>query len=130
MNKKSFFLGLLTGIVLTFAVLFVIALVNRNSVATDPIQYLEQPVSYEDKAKTSFKVFQVLGNAALATEESDRIGGDVMYLGNTVMILGGNFYSDQVVTIKNPKRVGTYSYTNNGGMPMTVPVIEGNSSSK
>ena len=130
MNKKSFFLGLLTGIVLTFAVLFVIALVNRNSVATDPIQYLEQPVSYEDKAKTSFKVFQVLGNAALATEESDRIGGDVMYLGNTVMILGENFYSDQVVTIKNPKRVGTYSYTNNGGMPMTVPVIEGNSSSK
>ncbi len=130
MNKKSFFLGVLTGIVLTFAVLFVIALVNRNSVATDPIQYLEQPVSYEDKAKTSFKVFQVLGNAALATEESDRIGGDVMYLGNTVMILGENFYSDQVVTIKNPKRVGTYSYTNNGGMPMTVPVIEGNSSSK
>ena len=130
MNKKSFFLGVLTGIVLTFAVLFVIALVNRNSVANDPIQYLEQPVSYEDKAKTSFKVFQVLGNAALATEESDRIGGDVMYLGNTVMILGENFYSDQVVTIKNPKRVGTYSYTNNGGMPMTVPVIEGNSSSK
>ena len=130
MNKKSFFLGILTGIVLTFAVLFVIALVNRNSVATDPIQYLEQPVSYEDKAKTSFKVFQVLGNAALATEESDRIGGDVVYLGNTVMILGDNFYSDQVVTIKNPQRVGTYSYTNNGGMPMTVPVIEGNSISK
>jgi hypothetical protein len=130
MNKKSFFLGILTGIVLTFAVLFVIALVNRNSVATDPIQYLEQPVSYEDKAKTSFKVFQVLGNAALATEESDRIGGDVVYLGNTVMILGDNFYSDQVVTIKNPQRVGTYSHTNNGGMPMTVPVIEGNSISK
>ena len=130
MNKKSFFLGVLTGIVLTFAVLFVIALVNRNSVATDPIQYLEQPVSYEDKAKTSFKVFQVLGNAALATEESDRIGGDVMYLGNTVMILGENFYSDQVVTIKNPQRVGTYSYTNNGGMPMTVPVLELPSSTK
>ena len=130
MNKKSFFLGVVTGIVLTFAVLFVIALVNRNSVANDPIQYLEQPVSYENKSVTSFKVFQVLGNAALATEESDRIGGDVMYLGNTVMILGDKFYSDQVVNIKNPKRVGTYSYTNNGGMPMTVPVIEGNSSSK
>jgi hypothetical protein len=129
MNKKSFFLGVVTGIILTFAVLFVIALVNRNSDA-DSIQYLEQPVSYENKSETSFKVFQVLGNAALATEESDRIGGDVMYLGNTVVILGENFYSDQVVTIKNPQRVGTYSYTNNGGMPMTVPVLEGNSSSK
>ena len=48
-----------------------------------------------------------------------------MYLGNTVVILGENFYSDQVITINNPQRVGTYSYTNNGGIPMTVPVIDG-----
>ena len=128
MNKKSFFLGVVTGIVLTFAVLFVIALVNRNSGETDQIQYLEQPVSYENKSVTSFKVFQVLGNAALANEISNK--EYKWYHGNTVMILGENFYSDQVVTIKNPQRVGTYSYTNNGGMPMTVPVIEGNSSSK
>jgi len=128
MNKKSFFLGVVTGIVLTFAILFVIALVNRNSVANDPIQYLEQPESYENKSVTSFKVFQVLGNAALANEISNK--EYKWYHGNTVMILGEDFYSDQVVTIKNPQRVGTYSYTNNGGMPMTVPVIEGNSSSK
>ncbi len=48
-----------------------------------------------------------------------------MYLGNTVVILGENFYSDQVITINKPQRVGTYSYTNKGGMPMTVPVIDG-----
>ena len=128
MNKKSFFLGILTGAILTFAVLFVIALVNRNSEAADLIQYLEQPVSYENKSVTSFKVFQVLGNAALANEISNK--EYKWYHGNTVMILGENFYSDQVVTIKNPQRVGTYSYTNNGGMPMTVPVIKGNTSSK
>lgn len=128
MNKKSFFLGVVTGIVLTFTVLFVIALVNRNPVATDPIQYLEQPVSYENKSVTSFKVFQVLGNVALANEISNK--EYKWYHGNTVIILGENFYSDQVVTIKNPQRVGTYSYTNNGGMPMTVPVIEGNSSTE
>jgi hypothetical protein len=125
MNKKSFFLGILTGAILTFAVLFVIALVNRNSEAADLIQYLEQPVSYENKSVTSFKVFQVLGNAALANEISNK--EYKWYHGNTVMILGENFYSDQVVTIKNPQRVGTYSYTNNGGMPMTVPVINGDS---
>ena len=128
MNKKSFFFGVVTGIVLTFAVLFVIALVNRNTGETDQIQYLEQPVSYENKSVTSFKVFQVLGNAALANEISNK--EYKWYHGNTVMILGENFYSDQVVTIKNPQRVGTYSYMNNGGMPMTVPVIKGNSSSK
>ena len=48
-----------------------------------------------------------------------------MYIGNTVLVLGKDFYSDQIVTVKNPQRIGTYSYTNNGGMPMTVPVIEG-----
>lgn len=124
MNKKSFFLGVLTGIVLAIVGLFAIGLVNQNS--SDPIQYLEQPVSYENKTETSVKVFQVLGNAALATEASDWIGDDVMYLGNTVLILGDNFYSDQIVTINNPQRIGTYSYTTNGGMPMTVPVIDGN----
>lgn len=125
MNKKSFFWGVLTGVVLTFAVLFVIGLVNQNSADNDPVQYLDKPVSYENKKETSFKVFQVLGNAALATEASDEIDGDVMYFGNTVVILGENYYSDQIVKVKNPQRVGTYSYTNKGGMPMTVPVIDG-----
>ncbi len=123
MNKKSFFLGVVIGIVLTFVVLFVIGLVNKNSGGNDPIQYLEQPVNYENKTETSFKVFQVLGSAALAKEISNNVFE--LYNGNTVMILGENFYSDQVVIIKNPQRVGTYSYTNKGGMPMTVPVING-----
>lgn len=124
MNKKSFFLGVVTGIVLTFAGLFVIGYVNQNGY--DPIQYLEQPVSYENKTETSFQVFQVLSNAALAREASDVIGGDVMYLGNIVVILGENFYNDQVVTIDNPQRLGSYSYTTNAGRPMTVPVVDGN----
>ena len=125
MNKKSFFLGVVTGIVLTFVGLFVVDLVNQNSADNDPVQYLEQPVSYENKKETSFKVLQVLGNGALATEASDKIGSDVMYHGNTVLVLGENFYSDQIVTVKNPQRVGTYSYTTYGGMPKTVPVIDG-----
>ena len=123
MNKKSFFLGVITGIVLTFVGLFVIGLVNQNSEDNDPIHYLEKPVSYENKKETSFKVFQVLGNAALASEISNK--KYKWYNGNTVVLLGENFYSDQVVTVRNPQRVGTYSYTNKGGMPMTVPVIEG-----
>ena len=125
MNKKSFFLGVVTGIVLTFVGLFVIGLINQNSADNDPVQYLEQPVSYENKKETSFKVLQVLGNGALATEASDKVGSLIMYYGNTVLVLGENFYSDQIVTVKNPQRVGTYSYTTYGGMPKTVPVIDG-----
>ena len=124
MNKKSFFFGVLTGIVLTFVGSFVIVSVNQKS-EDSAIQYLENPVNYENKNETSFKVFQVLGNKALATEASNKVGRDELYLGNTVLLLGENFYSDQVVNVKNPQRVGTYNYTNNGGIPMTVPVIEG-----
>lgn len=123
MNKKSFFSGVVAGIILTIAGLFVVGLLYQKSGDNDSVQYLEQPVSYENKTKTSFKVFQVLGDAALASEISNK--ERKWYHGNTVMILGEDFYSDQVITIKNPQRVGTYSYTNKGGMPMTVPVLEG-----
>lgn len=124
MNKKSFFIGMLSGIVLTIVVLFVIGFVRQKNNEDDAIQRLEKPVSYENKKITSFKVFQVIGeDAALAKEISDKELD--MYLGNTVVLVGKDFYSDQVITIKNPKRIGTYSYTNNGGMPKTVPIIEG-----
>lgn len=124
MNKKSFFIGMLSGIVLTIVALFVIGFVRQKNNEDDAIQRLEKPVSYENKKITSFKVFQVLGeDAALAKEISDKELD--MYLGNTVVLVGKDFYSDQVITIKNPKRIGTYSYTNNGGMPKTVPIIEG-----
>lgn len=130
MNKKSFFLGVLLGVVLAFVILFIIGLIRQNSGGNetslnDNIQYLEKPVSYENKKETSFKVLQVLGNAALADEASDEFGDEVEYFGNTVLILGENFYSGQIIEVKNPQRVGTFNYTNNAGMPMTVPVIGG-----
>lgn len=51
MSKKSFFLGVVTGVVLTFVVLIVIGLVIQKSDANFPAQYLEKPVSYEKKRK-------------------------------------------------------------------------------
>ncbi len=123
MSIKSFLLGVVTGAVLTFGGLFIYGLANQESLASKSIKYLEKPVSYENKTETSFKVLQVLGNAALANEISSETLN--LYTGNTVLIKGENYYSDQVITVKNPKRIGTYSYTNNAGMPMTVPVIDG-----
>ena len=126
MNKKSFLGGVAVGIILTIVVLIVIGTVNQAIEETDPIDYLEHPVSYENKTTTSVKVFQVLDNAALAREAATEIGGTVMYYGSIVMILGKNFYYDQVITIKNPQRIGTYSYTTKADIPLTVPVLDGN----
>lgn len=125
MNKKSFLLGVLAGIVLTLVGLFIVGVFVQDSVGENTVQYLEKPVSYESKEETSFKVLQVLDEGALAREASDIIGGDVMYFGNIVLVIGQNYYSDQIITVRSPMRVGTFSYTTNGGMPKTVPVING-----
>ena len=96
---------MLSGIVLTIAVLFIIGFVSQENNEDDAIQRLEKPVSYENKKETSFKVFQVIGeDAALAKEISDKELD--MYLGNTVVLIGKDFYSDQVITMKNPQRTG------------------------
>lgn len=126
MTKKSFFLGILTGIVITLVGLWGLSVINQNSSEDeDTIRYFEKPKSFENKKETSFRVFQVLGDAALAREASDKFEGYVSYSGTTVLILGENFYSDQIVIVKNPQIIGTYCYTNNADMPMTVPVIDG-----
>lgn len=129
MSKKSFFIGFASGIVLTLVALFVIGVIIQNYETNVPVQRLDNSVCYENKTETSFKVFQVFSNGALAKEISDEkeISGEEMkwYLGNTVVVLGKNYYDDQILTVKNPQRVGTYSYINKDGMSMTVPVIDG-----
>lgn len=117
MNKKSYILGILTGVALTFVFFFIIGITQNDS---NQVQYFEQPVSYESKTIASFQVFQVLGEAALAKESSEISD---MFLGNTVLLIGEDFYNGQIVTIRNPQRIGTYSYTSNSGMPMTVPAV-------
>lgn len=123
MSKKSFFIGFAFGIVLTLVALFVIGVIIQNYETNVPVQRLDNPVCYENKTETSFKVFQVFSNGALASEVSDE--EMKMYLGNTVVVLGKNYYNDQILTVKNPQRVGTYSYTNGAGLHTTVPVIDG-----
>ena len=123
MSKKSFFIGFASGIVLTLVALFVIGVIIQNYETNVPVQRLDKPVCYENKTETSFKVFQVFSNGALASEVSDE--EMKMYLGNTVVVLGKNYYNDQILTVKNPQRVGTYSYTNGAGLHTTVPVIDG-----
>ena len=110
MDLNSFIIGIL------------LAFIGLQGTKDDNIKRLEKPVSYEDKKETSFQVFQVIGqDAALANEISDK--ERKWFFGKTVVLVGDDFYSKQVIDVKNPQRVGTYSYTSKGGMPMTVPII-------
>ena len=127
MEKVYFFVGALIGGVIGIIAFELISTQNSKDSDTvqdyDPIVYLEKVKSYEGKGETSFKFFQVLTDAALMMEVSDK--ENKRYFGKTVLIYGKYFYNDQVVTVKNPQIVGTYSYINKGDENMTVPIIEG-----
>lgn len=123
MERKSIFLGIIIGIVLTFSTLYLIGLGNQNSEDYDPTIHIEKGKSYENKKETSFKVFQVLSDAALMNEISNK--EKELYFGKVVLIRGKDFYNDQVVTVKNPRIVGTYRYTTIKDLDMNVPIIEG-----
>ena len=126
MNIKSFLLGILTGVIGTIAILFVIGIVINHNAANeeDPIRYLDHPTSYENKTTASFQVFQVLDGAALANEKNYEIKTFDAYHGNVVLLLGDNYYDDQKVTLHNPQHIGNYSYQNRDNFTKTVPVIE------
>ena len=123
MERKSIFLGIIIGIVLTFSTLYLIGLGNQNSEDYDPTIHIEKGKSYENKKETSFKVFQVLSDATLMREISDKENG--RYFGKVVLIYGKYFYNDQVVVVKNPRIVGIYRYTTVENFDMSVPIIEG-----
>ena len=124
-NILIFIAGIITGVVLTFAYAHTIPNGNtpKETYTTEQeIKYLENEINYEGKKSTSFQIFQVLDNCALANEHS----GYGNYFGKTVLLKGDNtaFYSDQEIKVKNPIQIGIYSYKTQGGMQMTVPVID------
>ena len=117
MEIGTFFLGAIFGMVI---ILIIDGLENRKSKDNDCIRYFEESVSYEGKKETSFEVYDVLGDAAIATEISLNYGKHKNYNGKFVLIHGEDFYDGQIINVRNPRRVGTYRYMSN-----TVPIIEG-----
>lgn len=122
MGTEIFFVGVMVGVILTFVGLMVFRLIRWffDTGDGDPVRYLDEPVRYEGKEETSFKVFQVLNDGALAAEISCKHDNCDEYNGKTVFIRGKDFYDGQFVNVKNPQRVGTYRY-----FTMTMPIIEG-----
>ena len=127
MGTEIFFVGVMVGVILTFVGLMVFRLIRWffDTEDGDPVRYLDEPVSYEGKEETSFKVFQVLNDGALAAEISCKHDNCDEYNGKTVFIRGKDFYDGQFVNVKNPQRVGIYRYTTSENSDMSVPIIEG-----
>lgn len=112
---EIFFLGVIIGMLV---IIIIDGLENRKS--KDNVRYFDESVSYEDKGEASFEVYDVLDNAAIATEISLNDGKHKNYNGKFVLIRGEDFYDGQIINVRNPRRVGAYRYMSN-----TVPIIEG-----
>lgn len=118
MNKWIIYLlGIMTGILLTFA--FAIFANKSNDSGISGLEMTEgdgECVEY-----TQFEVFQVL-NSGCALANADDHFITVFLIPNE----GQQFYDDQKITLNHGQcayRVGTYKYESKGGRERTVPVI-------
>lgn len=128
MKKFGLFLGgVLTGAVLTFLVLFVIAKAGNGS-TLDGATNFEQVGDVVDE--TSVKVFQVIAdNAALVKgQKVDDLKFD-WYFGAVYLLRnddGEYYYDDEIVkrpSGKQFRQTGIYRYNTQTGYK-TVPIIE------
>ena len=107
----SFIFGSLILAILIVELARLISKDNSSIQDNDPTIHIEKGKSYENKKETSFKVFQVLSDAALMDEIADK--EKELYFGKVVL------------TVKNPRIVGIYRYTTVENFDMSVPIIEG-----
>lgn len=119
-----YILGILTGIVVTFLTLMIIA--KSSNANLNGMTFFDKPGQIMDD--TSFKVIQSLGsNAALANGRNDDT--DDIYFGLTVLLYNENnetYYDDQIVTVPKGKcfrQVGVYKYQTRMDIGKTVPIV-------
>lgn len=117
--------GIVTGIVLLFAVGFIRAKSQATSASNNDVVMFEKPRGIVPGKV--FEVMQVLPDgSALATVddmESDNFGTIVLFVGDE----STSYYDSQKIKLpkgKVVKQVGTYSYMARNEMYKTVPVVE------
>ena len=129
-----YFLGVLTGAVLTIAIFYVLGLRMQNSNAQQNPQIFAQ--AGEAMNLRSFQVFQVLPDGcalAKAVEKADT-NDSFDFLGliepaiTVLLIPVANkvYYDKMVINVSKEKiirHIGTYRYTSTSGEILTVPVV-------
>ena len=136
-NWLFYLAGVLTGVVITFAVLAIIGLnmqqeQNNEEVASEQVDdgttMFDEPGDIIEG--NEYKVIQVAAkNAALVNgqQKNDHMG---LFLGITCLITnhqGKYYYDDEVIKVPKDKvvrQVGIYKYQTRAGLIKTVPIIE------
>lgn len=112
-------LGIITGIVLTFAFAFCINLSNNSGIIG--LELFEEPG--ENMEYTQFEVFQVVDSGCALAKADDTSGAMVLIIPDEKQ----QFYDNQTIVLKNDQcvqRVGTYRYSTKIGIERTVPAVK------
>lgn len=107
-------LGVITGIMLTFAFAFYVNLSNIG------LEMFEEPGDYMEYSQ--FEVFQVVQSGCALAYADESFGSIVFIMPNESQ----QFYDDQKIVLKNDQcaqHVGTYKYSTKMEIEKTVPAI-------
>lgn len=111
-------LGIITGVILTFAFAFCVNLSNNSEIIG--LEMFEDPGDYMEYSQ--FEVFQVVESRCALAHADDSFGAIVFIIPNEKQ----QFYDDQKIVLKNDQcaqHVGTYKYNTKGGIEKTVPAV-------
>lgn len=111
-------LGIITGIVLTFAFAFCVNLSNNSGIIG--LEMFEEPG--ENMEYTQFEVFQVLDSGCALANADGTFDATVFIMPDEKQ----QFYDNQRIVLKNDQcaqRVGTYRYSTKMGIEKTVPAV-------
>lgn len=112
-------LGIITGIVLTFAFAFCVNLSKNSGIIG--LKMFEEPGENMDYSR--FEVFQVLESGCALANADDTFDATVFIIPNEKQ----QFYDNQKIILKNEQcaqRVGTYKYSTKMGIERTVPAVK------
>ena len=112
-------LGIITGIILTFAFAFCVNLSNNSGIIG--LEMFEGPGDYMEY--TQFEIFQVVESGYALAHADESFGTIVLIISDEKQ----QFYDEQKIVLKNDQRaqrVGTYKYSNKIGIKKTVPAVK------
>ena len=112
-------LGVITGIILTFAFAFCVNLSNNSGIIG--LEMFEEPGDYMEYSQ--FEVFQVVESGCALAHADESFGSIVFIIPNESQ----QFYDDQKIVLKNnqcAQHVGTYKYSTKMEIEKTVDGVE------
>lgn len=111
-------LGIITGIILTFAFAFCVNLFNNSGIIG--LEMFEEPGDCMEYSQ--FEVFQVVESGCALAHADDSFGAIVFIIPNEKQ----QFYDEQKIVLKNDQCaqcVGTYKYSTKMEIEKTVPAV-------